>query len=77
MTASALQRVFKNVAKKAGLPKHFSFHATRYTFAVVLYEKSDYNLRIIQQQLGHSSPSTSAVYLTVSNKHLTEAVEKM
>ncbi len=77
MTTSAIQKVFKKTARKAGLPNRYSIHSLRHTHATELYKASGYNLRLIQQQLGHSSPSTSSVYTAVLNKDLEKAVENL
>jgi len=77
MTTSAIQRVFKNYAKKAGLSPHYSIHCLRHTYATRLYKSSEYNLRMVQKQLGHSSPSVSAIYADVIDEDLEEAVEKL
>ncbi|MFC1481888.1 tyrosine-type recombinase/integrase [Candidatus Neomarinimicrobiota bacterium] len=77
VTASAIQKVFKRYAKRAGLPARYSIHSLRHTYATVLYKASGYNLRLVQQQLGHSSPNTTAVYASVVNADLEEAVERM
>lgn len=77
MTTSAIQRIFKNVAKKAGLDEHYSVHCLRHTYATRIYRSSNYNLRLTQRQLGHSSPNTTAVYAGVIDEDLEEAVEKL
>ena len=77
MTVSAIQRVFKKHAKKAGLSERYSIHSLRHTYATRLYKSSDYNLRMVQKQLGHSSPSISAIYASVIDEDLEEAVEKL
>ncbi len=77
MTPSAIQKVFKRYAKRAGLPPRYSIHSLRHTYATILYKASGYNLRLVQQQLGHSSPNTTAVYASVVNADLEEAVERM
>ena len=77
MTPSAIQKVFKRCAQRAGLLPRYSIHSLRHTYATVLYKASGYNLRLVQQQLGHSSPNTTAVYASVVNADLEEAVERM
>ncbi len=77
VTPSAIQKVFKRCAKRAGLAPRYSIHSLRHTYATVLYKASGYNLRLVQQQLGHSSPNTTAVYASVVNADLEEAVERM
>lgn len=77
MTTSAIQRIFKKYAKKAGLSEMYSIHSLRHTYATMLYRSSNYNLRMVQKQLGHSSPSISAIYADVVDEDLEEAVEKL
>jgi len=77
MTTSAIQKVFKKLAKKAGLPSRYSIHSARHTHATALYIASGYNLRLTMQQLGHSSPSITSVYAAVLNKDLEKAVENL
>jgi len=77
MTTSAIQKVFKKLAKKAGLPSRYSIHSARHTHATELYKASGYNLRLVQQQLGHSSPTITSVYSAVLNKDLEKAVENL
>lgn len=77
MTTSAIQRIFKKWAKKASLSERYSIHCLRHTYATLLYKSSDYNLRMVQKQLGHSSPSITAVYADVIDEDLEEAVEKL
>ena len=50
----------------AGLPKELSIHSARHTIAVHLLKKTC-NLRQVQKQLGHSSPTTTAnLYADIS-----------
>lgn len=77
MSTSAIQKVFKKLAKKAGLPPRYSIHSLRHTHATAVFKASGYNLRLVQQQLGHSSPTITSVYAAVLNKDLEKAVEKL
>jgi len=77
MTTSAIQKVFKKLARKAGLPARYSIHALRHNHATAVYVASGYNLRLVQQQLGHSSPTVTSVYAAVLNKDLEKAVENL
>ena len=74
MAVTALQKVFKKYAKKAGLPSRLSFHSLRHTYATNLYRVTK-NLRLVQLQLGHSSYNTTTVYAQVMDKDIDEAVE--
>ena len=66
MTPSGLQRVWKRAVARAGLPEELSIHCARHTIAVHLLKKTG-NLRLVQKQLGHSNPATTAnMYADVS-----------
>jgi integrase/recombinase XerD len=66
LTAQGLQRVWKAAIKRAGLPAELSIHSARHTLAVHLLRKTG-NLRQVQKQLGHSSPTiTAAMYADVT-----------
>ena len=74
MTTSAIQKVVKKVMKLAGLPSHYSVHSLRHTYATLLYKSSGNNLRLVQQQLGHSSVQTTTVYANVMSEDVEKAV---
>ena len=76
MFPTAIQKVFKKWAKKAGLPSRYSIHSCRHFYASALLRVSK-NLRLVQQQLGHSSPQTTTVYAFALDEEITEAVEKL
>ena len=66
LTAQGLQRVWKAAVKRAGLPAELSIHSARHTLAVHLLKRTG-NLRQVQKQLGHSSPTiTAAMYADVT-----------
>jgi site-specific recombinase XerD len=77
MTTRALEKAFKRVAARAGLPKHYSIHSLRHTYACQLYKASGYNLRLVQKQLGHSRAKTTEVYADVMNPDVTKSLEKL
>ncbi|TFB12659.1 site-specific integrase [Candidatus Marinimicrobia bacterium MT.SAG.4] len=74
MTTSAIQKVVKRVMSLAGLPLHYSVHSLRHTYATLLYRSSGNNLRLVQQQLGHSSVQTTTVYANVMSEDVAKAV---
>ena len=76
MFPTAIQKVFKKWAKRSGLPSKFSIHSCRHFYASELLRVSK-NLRLVQQQLGHSSPQTTTVYAFALDEEITEAVEKL
>ena len=77
MTRFGIGRVFKTIAKIAGIAEHHSIHSLRHTYATNLYKASGYNLRLVQKQLGHSSITTTSVYSDVISKDLEDALEKL
>lgn len=77
MSRSGIQQVFKKWAKEAVLPSHYSIHSLRHTYATNLYKASGYNLRLVQKQLGHSSPSVTQVYADVINTDVVEALKNL
>ena len=64
-SASSLQQVFKQAAKKAGIKKIVRLHMLRHSFATHLLE-SGTSTRYIQVLLGHESPKTTEIYAHVS-----------
>ena len=77
MKRSAIQKVFKKMACKAGLPSRYSIHSLRHTHATILYRVSGHNLRMVQKQLGHSSITTTTVYSDVMEEEVFEALGKL
>ncbi|MBT4727232.1 MAG: tyrosine-type recombinase/integrase [Bacteroidetes bacterium] len=77
MTRFGIGRIFKTIAKLAGISEHHSIHSLRHTYATNLYKASNYNLRLVQKQLGHSSITTTSVYSDVISKDLDDALEKL
>jgi integron integrase len=59
--ASDIQRAIKAAARKAGIPKRVSPHTLRHTFATHLLQ-ANYDIRQIQQMLGHSDVRTTMIY---------------
>ena len=59
LTVLGLQRIWKRAIAEAGLPTELSIHSARHTIAVHLLRKTS-NLRLVQKQLGHASPTITA-----------------
>lgn len=77
LTKRALQKAFKRCMASAGLPKHYSIHCLRHTYGSHLYLASNHNLRLVQEQLGHSSVRVTEVYANLMNNDVKRAIEKL
>jgi site-specific recombinase XerD len=65
MDRSGIQRAFRRAAEDAQILKHISIHSLRHSYATHLVE-AGLNLRSVQDQLGHASPTTTARYVRMS-----------
>ena len=77
LTRTAVYRIFKDVAEAVGLPARFSIHSCRHTYASMLYRSSEFNIRLVQKQLGHSSIQTTQIYADVLSEDAAAAVNRL
>jgi len=68
-----MTRLLSRYAQKAGIDRTVTPHMLRHSFATHLLDGGA-DLRIVQELLGHESPSTTQIYTQVSQAHLRETV---
>ena len=65
--ARSIQRIVRNYAKRSGLREDVHPHTLRHSYATHLLNGGA-DLRIVQELLGHSTPSATQVYTHVSQQ---------
>ncbi len=70
-----VERLVKDYAKTAGINKNVYPHMLRHTFAVHCL-KAGMNLRSVQKMLGHSSLTTTQIYLDITGEDVKRDYEE-
>ena len=73
-TRSALQKSFKTICQKCGLPSYFSIHCLRHTFCTRLLAETK-NLRLVQKQARHTNIATTTIYADVQDEEIQKAMD--
>ena len=66
---NTLQKQIKTAARKSSIVKNVSVHTLRHSFATHLLEKG-YDIRTIQELLGHANVQTTMIYTHVAGKNI-------
>jgi integron integrase len=69
MHPASLQKAFKSAVVEAGITKQASVHTLRHSFATHLLENG-YDIRTIQELLGHRNLQTTMIYTHVATKNV-------
>jgi len=64
---SSLQKAVRAAARLAGIAKHVTCHTFRHSFATQLLE-AGYDIRTVQELLGHQDVKTTMIYTHVLNR---------
>ena len=67
MSESSLQNAVKAAAQLSGFDKRVTPHTFRHSFATHLVEEG-YDIRTVQELLGHKNVSTTMIYTHVLNR---------
>lgn len=73
---SSLQKAFHDALSQSGIAKKAGIHALRHSFATHLIE-AGYDIRTVQELLGHSDVSTTMIYTHVATKNKLSVISPM
>ncbi len=76
LSKRAIQKAFKRCIKIAVLSEKYSIHCLRHTYATYLL-KASRNIKLVKEQLGHSSIKTTEIYISLIKEDTTEALKNL
>ena len=71
ISTRSIQRIVKKYSQMAGLHEDFHTHTLRHSFATHMLDGGA-DIKVVQELLGHSSPTTTQIYTHVSKEKLKE-----
>lgn len=77
ISTRALQKFFKQIISKSGLPLRYHIHCLRHTYATFLLKASGYNYNFVKDQLGHASIITTQIYSSVIESDAKKSLENL
>ena len=76
VSTKTMDKRFAFLRGQAGLPKDLTLHCLRHSYVTHLIE-AGYDARFVQEQVGHSYASTTAIYTSVSSDYRTKTLRRV
>ena len=73
MSTQCVRLLLEKYTCMAGIPKHVTPHMIRHTFATLLLEEGT-DIKFIQELLGHSSITTTQIYLHINERAIRNTI---
>jgi site-specific recombinase XerD len=67
-----VQKALKAIAKECGIKKHVTPHTLRHSYGALSVE-AGVSLRVIQHEMGHAGPNTTALYTQLTDSTFEES----
>ena len=76
ISTRAIQKVFENAKRKAGIKKPATVHTLRHSFATHLLEAGT-DIYRVQKLMGHTTPKTTTIYIHLRRQDLLKVVSPL
>ncbi len=76
LSVRSVQSLFHRWQTRCGFDRSLNFHSLRHTFATSLWRQTG-DLRLVQQAVRHSNPSTTAIYTHPTTDDILTAVQSI